>query len=122
MFTSGLRIRTGGAWGSLADFKRIHLKAGESAAAAFILSAKAFMVVNEEGEFVFDGSAAVVTCGGSQPDSRSVKDRKDSFKIGLKVGGLEMVEQYQSHIGGGGGRTEKTSARVSLRICLNSAT
>ena len=68
-----LRIRTGGAWGSLADFKRIHLKAGESAAATFILSAKAFMVVNEEGEFVFDGSAAVVTLRRSQPDGRSVE-------------------------------------------------
>jgi len=72
--------------GSLADFKRIHLKAGESAAAAFILSAKAFMVVNEEGEFVFDGSAAVVTCGGSQPDGRSVElTGKTPLKLNLKV-------------------------------------
>lgn len=72
--------------GSLADFKRIHLKAGESAAAAFILSAKVFMVVNEEGEFVFDGSAAVVTCGGSQPDGRSVElTGKTPLKLNLKV-------------------------------------
>ena len=72
--------------GCLADFKRIHLKAGESAAATFILSAKAFMVVNEEGEFVFDGSAAVVTCGGSQPDGRSVElTGKTPLKLELKL-------------------------------------
>ena len=76
--------------GSLADFKRIHLKAGESAAAAFILSAKAFMVVNEEGEFVFDGSAAVVTCGGSQPDGRSVElTGKTPLKLDLKLEDLK---------------------------------
>ena len=76
--------------GSLADFKRIHLKAGESAAAAFILSAKVFMVVNEEGEFVFDGSAAVVTCGGSQPDGRSVElTGKTPLKLDLKLEDLK---------------------------------
>ena len=31
------------------------------------------MVVNEEGEYILDGSTAVVTCGGSQPDSCSAK-------------------------------------------------
>ena len=59
--------------GSLADFRRIHMKAGESVTVPFTLPVKAFMVVNEEGEYILDGSTAVVTCGGSQPDSRSVK-------------------------------------------------
>ena len=40
----------------------------------------------EEGEFVFDGSAAVVTCGGSQPDGRSVElTGKTPLKLNLKV-------------------------------------
>lgn len=57
--------------GSLADFKRVHLKPAETVTVEFTLPARVFMVVNENGEFIFDGTRAIVACGGSQPDSRS---------------------------------------------------
>ncbi|MGB8453631.1 MAG: glycoside hydrolase family 3 C-terminal domain-containing protein [Anaerocolumna sp.] len=58
---------------SLADFKCIYLKSGESKLVEFSLPTTTFMVVNEEGERILDGEKAVIYVGGSQPDKRSVR-------------------------------------------------
>lgn len=58
---------------SLADFKCLYLKPGESKKIEFLLPSDVFMVVNEEGRKVLDGRKAVIYAGGSQPDARSIK-------------------------------------------------
>lgn len=58
---------------SLVDFKCISLKAGEMKKAEFMLPMEAFMVINEEGEKIFDGTKTIIYAGGSQPDKRSAK-------------------------------------------------
>lgn len=55
----------------LAAFKRFHLKAGEKQTIELFVSGKQFMVVNDQGMRVKDGSEFAVYVGGTQPDARS---------------------------------------------------
>lgn len=57
----------------LMDFGRTHFLPGEKKELEFLLPAEAFMVVNEEGERIFDGTGFRIFAGGSQPDERSVE-------------------------------------------------
>lgn len=55
----------------LAAFKRIHIKSGEKQTVELFIQKKQFMVVNDRGERVKDGSEFAVYVGGTQPDARS---------------------------------------------------
>ncbi|MCI9360480.1 MAG: glycoside hydrolase family 3 protein [Hungatella sp.] len=55
----------------LAAFKRIHVKAGEKQTVELFIPKKQFMVVNDQGERVKDGTEFAVYVGGTQPDTRS---------------------------------------------------
>ena len=59
--------------GQLAAFRRIALKAGECRHVVLDLDPNAFLVVNDEGEYVIDGDQFEVNVGISQPDRRSVE-------------------------------------------------
>ena len=56
---------------ALCAFRRIHVKAGESAEAKFVISGRAFSVVNERGERIKDGNHFVLYAATMQPDVRS---------------------------------------------------
>jgi len=58
---------------SLSTFKRIALNKGESKIVKMIINKKAFKVVNDEGERVFDSKKFKLFVGISQPDRRSVQ-------------------------------------------------
>lgn len=58
---------------ALAGFKRIALKAGEEKKVTVKVAGKAFMVYNEAGDRVVDGSKYSVYAGVSQPDAVSTK-------------------------------------------------
>jgi beta-glucosidase len=58
---------------SLAGFKRIELKKGESKTVSLVIGRKSFEVVNDEGERIFDSKKFKLFMGISQPDSRSVQ-------------------------------------------------
>jgi len=55
----------------LAGFKRIHLQPYSQQTVEIDIPERAFMVVNDEGEYIKDGTDATVYIGGSQPDKRS---------------------------------------------------
>lgn len=55
----------------LAAFKRFHIKAGEQQAVELFVPEKQFMVVNDQGERIKDGTEFAVYVGGTQPDARS---------------------------------------------------
>ncbi len=55
----------------LGAFKRVALEPGATKTVTVTVPAKAFKVVNDEGERIFDGDAASVFVGFSQPDERS---------------------------------------------------
>ena len=57
----------------LCAFRRIHLKAGESAEVTLPIRQKAFTVVNPAGERIQDGVHFELYAGTSQPDERSVE-------------------------------------------------
>ena len=56
---------------SLCGFKRVHLKPGESCRVEIRVPERAFMVVNDDGEFVKDGTGYTFFIGGGQPDERT---------------------------------------------------
>ena len=56
----------------LFGFARIVLQPGEQREVNISLPAEAFMVVNEDGERIFEGDRFEIFVGTSQPDSRSV--------------------------------------------------
>lgn len=58
---------------SLAGFKRIHLEPYTQTTVSLDIPERALMVVNEDGEYIKDGSDATVYIGGSQPDERSAR-------------------------------------------------
>lgn len=58
---------------SLAGFKRIKLKEGESKVVAMKISRKSFEVVNDEGERILDSKKFKLYVGVSQPDRRSIE-------------------------------------------------
>ena len=58
---------------SLAGFRRVHLEPHARVHVEFEIPERAFMVVNEEGEYIKDGTDATVFIGGSQPDRRSAE-------------------------------------------------
>ena len=66
---------------TLCAFRRIHVKAGESAEVKFVISGRAFSVVNERGERIKDGNHFVLYAATMQPDKRS-----------RELTGLEPVE------------------------------
>ena len=55
----------------LAAFKRFHLKAGEKQTIELLIPEKQFMVVNDQGMRIKDGSRFALYVGGTQPDLRS---------------------------------------------------
>lgn len=55
----------------LAAFKRFHVKAGEKQTIELLIPQKQFMVVNDQGERIKDGTEFAVYVGGTQPDARS---------------------------------------------------
>lgn len=57
---------------SLCAFKRVHLKAGETAAVSLPVAPKAFLAVGEDGKPTSLGKRFTLYVGGSQPDARSV--------------------------------------------------
>ncbi len=78
---------------SLADFKRIHLKPGETKKLEFLLPADVFMVVDEDGERIFDGEKAIIYAGGSQPDKRSIElTGKIPLSVEAELGRLRGVK------------------------------
>ncbi len=58
---------------SLAGFKRITLNKNENKIVTMKINKKAFQVVNDEGERIFDGNKFKLYVGISQPDKRSVE-------------------------------------------------
>jgi beta-glucosidase len=58
---------------SLAGFKRIELKKGESKTVSLVIDRKSFEVVNDEGERILDSKKFKLFVGISQPDKRSVE-------------------------------------------------
>ena len=58
---------------SLCGFKRVALDAGESKVVQITLPERAFMAVNEKGEWIKEGSEFTLYAGTSQPDSLSTK-------------------------------------------------
>ena len=56
---------------SLCGFERIALKAGETKNVKIAIPEKAWKVVNDEGEFVTDGTGYTLYIGGGQPDKRT---------------------------------------------------
>lgn len=58
---------------ALCDFKRIHVKAGQSVTMELTVSGRAFSVVNDNGERIADGSRFELYVGTMQPDARSVE-------------------------------------------------
>jgi len=58
---------------SLAGFKRIELKKGESKTVSLVIGRKSFEVVNDEGERTLDSKKFKLFVGIYQPDSRSVQ-------------------------------------------------
>ncbi len=58
---------------SLCGFKRVALDAGESQVVQITLPERAFMAVNEKGEWVKEGKEFTLYAGTSQPDSLSKK-------------------------------------------------
>ena len=56
---------------ALCAFRRIHIKAGESAETELVISGRAFSVVNERGERIKDGNHYVLYAATMQPDVRS---------------------------------------------------
>lgn len=57
--------------GKLGAFKRISIEPNETKKVAITVPAKAFVVVNEEGQRIFDGTEVSLSVGFSQPDERS---------------------------------------------------
>lgn len=57
----------------LVDFERVELKKGETKTVTFTVPKKSLMVVNEEGERVFEGSKADIYVGFAGPDNRSAE-------------------------------------------------
>ena len=56
---------------SLCGFRRIHLAAGEEIRTEIALSERAFMAVNDAGEWVSGGDRFTLSVGGGQPDERT---------------------------------------------------
>lgn len=56
---------------SLCQFRRIHVKAGESVCVKLPVAERAFSVVNEKGERLMDAKHFTLYAGTSQPDERS---------------------------------------------------
>ena len=56
---------------ALCGFARVSVPAGKTVKANIRLGERAFMVVNDEGEFVPGGDSAVLFVGGGQPDART---------------------------------------------------
>lgn len=56
---------------ALCAFKRIHVKAGETAEAELVISGRAFSVVNDCGERIKDGNHFTLYAATMQPDERS---------------------------------------------------
>ena len=56
---------------ALCAFRRIHVKAGESAEVKIVIGGRAFSVVNERGERIKDGNHFVLYAATMQPDKRS---------------------------------------------------
>ena len=55
----------------LFSFKRIRLEPGTEKAVELTIPVKAFSVVSEQGERVFDGNGAIICAGFGQPDIRT---------------------------------------------------
>jgi len=68
----------------LGAFKRVAIESGETKKVKVTVPAKAFLVVNNEGKRIFDGEAASLSVGFSQPDERSC-ELMGTKPIGLKV-------------------------------------
>lgn len=58
---------------ALCAFKRVHVKAGQSAETELTIAGRAFTVVNDKGERIADGSHFAIYAGISQPDERSME-------------------------------------------------
>jgi beta-glucosidase len=58
---------------SLKEFKRMHLKPGESAKIKFTVTPEMMEIVNEDGESVLEPGEFKVTIGGSSPGKRSLE-------------------------------------------------
>lgn len=56
---------------SLCAFQRVQLKKGESKTIELVIPERSFLVVNEEGEYVLDGSRYLLYVGFGQPDKRT---------------------------------------------------
>lgn len=70
----------------LCAFRRIHLKAGETAEVTLQIGPKAFTVVTPEGERIQDGTHYDLYAGTSQPDERSVElTGRAPVKVELKL-------------------------------------
>ena len=57
---------------SLCAFKRVAIRAGESADVTLPIPERAFAAVNDAGELTYAGKRYTLFVGGSQPDARSV--------------------------------------------------
>ena len=57
----------------LAAFQRVHLAPGEEKTITLPLSKRAFLVVDEEGSYIKDGTHFDIYAGTSQPDARSAE-------------------------------------------------
>ena len=68
----------------LGAFKRVSLEPDETKCVTITVPAKAFMVVNEKGLRIFEGEAATLSVGFSQPDERSC-ELMGTKPIALKV-------------------------------------
>ncbi len=73
---------------SLKEFKRIHLKSGESSRIKFTITPEMMEIVNEDGESVLEPGEFKVTIGGSSPGKRSLE-----LGAAIPVELLFMVEE-----------------------------
>jgi len=73
---------------SLKEFRRIHLKPGESSRIKFTITPEMMEVVNEDGESVLEPGEFKVTIGGSSPGKRSLE-----LGAAIPVELLFMVEE-----------------------------
>ena len=55
----------------LAAFTRVHLKPGESREVTLSIPERAFLVVDEQGAWIKDGTRFDIYAGTSQPDAKS---------------------------------------------------
>ena len=71
----------------LCGFTRVHLSPGEEARVTVEIPEEAFMVVDQDGKRICDGSRFAIYAGTSQPDRRSIElSGKKPVEIAVTIG------------------------------------